>query len=210
MTKVEAIQALMKEYNGIITWEVLYNDIEKYYPDAKKSTEWKAGLRGVLYRELNKKFKKIDKSVYALIDYDEKQLVADSDKFIVTEKEVLSTVRTQQAKFRNDLLKALKICPITLVSDKRLLVASHIKPWCLSNDSEKLDINNGFILTPLFDKLFDSGLITFTSQKKMFISSSLSNATVKRLNLRQDYYEHLPTEGRERYLEFHNDKIFIK
>lgn len=199
----------MIEYNGVITWEVLYNEIERYYPNAKKSTEWKAGLRGVLYRELGKKFKRIDKSVYALIDYDEKKLIADSDNYLITEKEVLTVVRTQQAKFRKELLKHLKYCPITLVNDQRLLVASHIKPWCLSNDREKVDIFNGFILTPLYDKLFDSGLITFTSKKRMYISPSLSKSTVQKLNLHNEYYSNLPVEGREKYLEFHNDKIFI-
>lgn len=209
MTKVEAIQALMQEYNGVVTWELLYNEIERYYPNAKKSPEWKAGLRGVLYRDLGKKFKRLDKSVYALIDYDEQNLIAKHTENIVTEKEVLTVVRTQQAKFRDDLLEQLKVCPITMVSDKRILVASHIKPWCLSNDTEKLDVFNGFILTPLYDKLFDRGLITFTENKMMYISPSLSKNTVKCLNLHNGFFKNLPTEGREGYLKFHNDKIFI-
>jgi hypothetical protein len=29
-------------------------------------------------------------------------------------------------------------CPITLISDDRLLIASHIKPWVASDDFEKL------------------------------------------------------------------------
>ncbi len=209
MTKVEAIQALMNEYNGVVTWEVLYNEIERYYPNVKNSSEWKAGLRGVLYRELGKKFKRIDKSVYALIDYNEKNLIAQSENCLITEKEILTVVRTQQAKFRDSLLKQLKFCPITMIKDKRLLVASHIKPWCLSNDIEKLDVYNGFILTPLYDKLFDSGLITFTSKKMMYISPTLSKDTIQKFNLKNEYYSNLPIEGREKYLEFHNDKIFL-
>lgn len=209
MTKVEAIQALMREYNGVVTWELLYNEIERYYPNAKKSTDWKAGLRGVLYRELGNKFKRIDKSVYALIDYNEENLIANHTDLLITEKEVLTVVRTQQSKFRDNLLNQMKFCPITMVNDKRLLVASHIKPWCLSNDIEKLDVFNGFILTPLYDKLFDSGLITFTSNKMTYISPSLSQNTIKCLNLHNEFLSNLPTEGREKYLEFHNEKIFI-
>lgn len=209
MTKVEAIQALMREYNGVVTWELLYNEIERYYPNAKKSTDWKAGLRGVLYRELGNKFKRIDKSVYALIDYNEENLIANHTDILITEKEVLTVVRTQQSKFRDNLLNQMKFCPITMVNDKRLLVASHIKPWCLSNDIEKLDVYNGFILTPLYDKLFDSGLITFTSNKMMYISPSLSQNTIKCLNLHNEFLSKLPTEGREKYLKFHNEKIFI-
>ncbi len=40
MTKVEAIKQLLKDNGGIATWEIIYNEIEKYYPDAKKSREW--------------------------------------------------------------------------------------------------------------------------------------------------------------------------
>lgn len=211
MTKVEAIRALMNEYHGVVTWEILYNEIERYYPNAKRSSDWKAGLRGVLYRELGKRFKRIDKSVYALIDYNEQNLIADTEHIdsLVTEKEVLAVVRTQQSKFRDDLLKKLKFCPVTMVSDKRLLVASHIKPWCVSNNTERLDVFNGFVFTPLYDTLFDRGLITFTADKMMHISPSLSKNTVKYLNLRNVLLTRLPTEGRENYLKFHNEKIFI-
>ncbi len=210
MTKTEAISKLMEEYNGVITLELLYNEIIKYYPEAKKSKEWKAGLRGVLYRDVGKKFKKLDNATYALIDYNLTDLISGNEKIKATEKEVLVIVRTQQYKFRENLLKTLKVCPITNVSDKRLLVASHIKPWCLSNDREKMDIYNGFILSPLYDKLFDTGLITFTTQKKMYISPTLSQTTVQRLNLKSGYYDKIPVKGREKYLEFHNDKIFVK
>ena len=210
MTKVEAIEALMHEYNGIITLEIIYNEIEKYYPNAKSSNEWKSGLRGVLYRELGKKFKRIDKSIYSLIDYDERNLIVPQKDLLITEQEVLSIVRTQQQNFRKKLLNHLNLCPITLINDKRLLVASHIKPWCLSNNDERVDIYNGFMLSPLYDKLFDSGLITFTDQKELLESSSLSEDTIKMLNINTVIYDKLPVKGREKYLEFHNEKIFIK
>lgn len=210
MTKVEAIKALMNEYGGIVTLELIYNEITKYYPNAKNSVQWQAGLRGVLYRELGKMFKRIDKSTYALIDYDERNLVSCDNINEITEKEILTIVRTQQYKFRKNLLKHLKFCPITFVSDKRLLVASHIKPWSLSNSQEKLDINNGFIFSPLYDKLFDTGLITFNLEKRLIISPSLSNDAAEKLNIKSQIYNRLPIEGREEYLKFHNEKIFIR
>ena len=54
MTKVEAIKRVLEDNGGIATWEIIYNEIEKYYPEAKVSTEWQAGIRGVLYREIQK------------------------------------------------------------------------------------------------------------------------------------------------------------
>jgi len=210
MTKVEAIKALMKEYNGVISLKILYSEIEKYYPGAKKSQEWQAGLRGVLYRDLGKSFKRLDNSLYSLIDYNEFDLLPNFCKEdIVTEKEAVVKIRTLQRKYRKELLKELKFCPITGISDERLLVASHIKPWCWSSDKEKLDVNNGFIFSPLYDKLFDIGLITFTDRKELILSSTLSEMTVSRLNLKSQIYDDLPVKGRERYLLFHNEKIFI-
>ncbi len=75
MTKVEAIQKVLEDNNGTASLYVIYQNIEKYYPTAKQSKQWEAGIRGVLYREIrnNKKFKKIGLSIYALKDYIEEQ-----------------------------------------------------------------------------------------------------------------------------------------
>ena len=40
MTKVEVIKKLMEDSGGSVTWEMIYNNIEKYYPAAKASKEW--------------------------------------------------------------------------------------------------------------------------------------------------------------------------
>ncbi|HHQ4534960.1 HNH endonuclease [Aeromonas veronii] len=53
-------------------------------------------------------------------------------------------------------------CRVTGVSNKVLLIASHIKPWCKCDNIERLDGNNGLLLSPHIDKLFDRGWITFT------------------------------------------------
>mgnify|MGYP000857093924 FL=1 len=75
MTKVEAIAKVMEENGGVASLDIIYKNIIKYYPSAKKSKEWAAGIRGVLYRELknNRRFKKIGLSIYALSDYQEEQ-----------------------------------------------------------------------------------------------------------------------------------------
>jgi predicted restriction endonuclease len=43
-----------------------------------------------------------------------------------------------------------------------LLIASHIKPWAKCDGNEKVDVYNGFLLSPNFDRLFDQGFITFS------------------------------------------------
>lgn len=118
--------------------------------------------------------------------------------------------RNGQGKYRSELLEECPFCPITMVNDDRLLIASHIKPWAVSTDKEKIDSKNGFMLTPLYDKLFDRGFITFTDNKHMLVSNWLSPSNCKRLNLKNDsYFPHLPiNEKRKEYLKFHRESVF--
>jgi hypothetical protein len=71
MTKIEAIRKVMEDNNGVASWNIIYNNIGKYYSTAKDSIEWEAGIRGVLYREIreNRNFKKIGLGIFALKDY---------------------------------------------------------------------------------------------------------------------------------------------
>lgn len=76
MTKVDAIEKVMIDNGGSATLQVIYDNIERYYPSAKVSKDWSAGIRGVLYRELSHgtRFKKIGLSIYALADYTEEKI----------------------------------------------------------------------------------------------------------------------------------------
>ena len=212
MTKVEAIKKVLEDNGGIATWEIIYNEIEKYYPEAKKSKEWSAGIRGVLYREIknDKSFKKIDEGTYSLADYDINKLVL-SPKDLITTKDVLTAIRIGQSEFRKKLIASLKKCPITGIDDIRILTASHIKPWTQSTNPERLDMRNGFLFSPTFDRLFDRGLISFSDSKVLLVSDSFSESNLSKLNLsRKQIITDLPITGREEYLEYHRNKIFIR
>lgn len=116
--------------------------------------------------------------------------------------------RVGQGKYRSELLKLSPFCPITLVSDDRLLIASHIKPWAKSNEFEKTDPLNGFMLTPTFDFLFDRGFMSFTDDKKTILSPFLSNMTYSKLGISDNKtFSHLPIDGRKEYLDYHRTEI---
>lgn len=209
MTKVDAIKKVLEDNKGVAIWSVIYNQIEKYYPEIRKPKDWKAGVRGVLYRDIGKNFKMLEEGVVALIDYDENNLVLNED-IEDTSKSVQTKIRIGQEKFRKNLLKHLKECPITGINDQRILLASHIKPWAISTNEERLDIHNGFILSPTVDKLFDKGLITFENNKNLIISSTLSKSNIDKIGIISGKkYLKLPTENRIGYLEFHRKNIFI-
>lgn len=86
----------------------------------------------------------------------------------VTEKLQLTKARIGQGDFRKKLEIIEPACRVTGVTNKALLIASHIKPWskCDTN-AERLDGHNGLLLSPHIDKLFDRGWITFTDAGDM-------------------------------------------
>lgn len=136
----------------------------------------------------------------------------ENDANITTpERETIIKSRIGQGKYREELLKECPYCPITMVNDERLLIASHIKPWVESNNFEKTDSKNGFMFTPTYDKLFDRGFISFENDGTMLVSPWISPMNQKRLNIfNGKKIKMLPTEGREAYLFYHRECVFKK
>lgn len=118
--------------------------------------------------------------------------------------------RDGQGKYREQLLEQCHFCPITMISDERLLIASHIKPWAASNDTEKTDPCNGYMLSPMIDKLFDRGFITFTESRHIVLSEFISPYTWKQIVLKNDtFYSAIPMDDKRiEYLKFHHNSVF--
>lgn len=98
---------------------------------------------------------------------------------------------------------------LSTIGNKNLLIASHIKPWSESEANEKLDIDNGFLMCPSHDKLFDQGWITFDDNGKIIISKGLSLEDKILLGVKDDMSIIL-TKGNRMYLAYHRSKIFEK
>lgn len=127
------------------------------------------------------------------------------------EKEQIVRARKGQGEYRRKLIAECPFCPITLVTDDRLLIASHIKPWVKSDNREKTDPKNGFMFTPTYDFLFDRGFISFEDNGTIVISPWLSKMTLSKLNLAPGKrYPLLQVKNREKYLEYHRKNIFKK
>jgi len=222
LTYSEAIEMVMNENGGFAPLKYIYENIEKYRKKTGKTPDNTIQERV----QRDDRFTRIALGIYGLTEflenieeYDLGFFTAQENKIIfkkkkqidITEKIVQQKIRVGQNRFRSDLLKSLKKCPITQIDEKRLLIASHIKPWIHSNNKERLDPNNGFLLSPLYDKLFDKGigLITFTAEKEILISKRLSSENRARLGVNtMDYIADLPISGREEFLEYHRKYIF--
>lgn len=125
-----------------------------------------------------------------------------------TEKDYVSKGRLGQGQFRNDLLEAYGgACPVTGIENPELLVASHIKPWKVCSNAERLDPQNGILLSALVDRLFDRGLITFGDDGRMIFSPRISPLDRNKIGLDDTHPLKLPERSR-RYMSYHRSVEF--
>lgn len=122
-----------------------------------------------------------------------------------TERLNLVKSRIGQGVFRQKVLAHWRVCAVTGFKDTNLLVASHIKPWRSCNSLERLDQFNGLLLTPNLDKVFDSGLITFSPAGPITLSPQLTEP--EKLGISADMRVSLHAQHQP-FMEFHRDMVF--
>lgn len=130
----------------------------------------------------------------------------------ITEREQTVKTRIGQGLFRVRVGAFEKACRLTGITNPRLLVASHIKPWRDSTTEERLDGANGLLLTPHVDRLFDRGLISFEDNGNVKVSPRLTSGDLERLGLREVAQRNTGTfKQRQRvYLEYHRNSVYVK
>ena len=84
-----------------------------------------------------------------------------------------------------------------------LLCASHIKPWRLSTNRERLDGFNGLALTPHFDQAFDAGFVSFQDDGEILLSRRLPAFDAHALGIRPGLRLGGVESGHIPYLQFH-------
>lgn len=130
------------------------------------------------------------------------------------DRDVIISTRVNQQFFRNTLLVNYNShCCLTGLSNQKLLVASHIKPWKASDPkTERLAPDNGLLLNALHDRAFDQGLITITKDLKIIVSSMVRHEAPEDEYLWRYNGERitLPKQSspRAEFIEYHNDMVF--
>jgi hypothetical protein len=127
-----------------------------------------------------------------------------------TEKESLISARRGQGRYRQDLERVEIGCRLTGIIDRRHLRASHIKPWFVSNDHEKLDPNNGLLLSPHVDHLFVRGYISFTDEGEPMVSKALNPVVLSAWGLTAPKSKKAFSEKQRVYLAYHRKSVFEK
>lgn len=127
---------------------------------------------------------------------------------------VVNNVRLSevQDELRKRLIKKYNCrCLLCNITNKELLIASHIRPvWDCEDIYQKADLENVFLLCAIHDKLFDRCLISFSFiDGKIMVSDKLTDEEIKLCNLDLNYKlpEEMLTEKRIEYLIWHNDEF---
>lgn len=137
--------------------------------------------------------------------------IEDVEESQVTEKDALVKARVGQGKFRKLVIDYWSgECAITKFPNTGLLVASHIKPWAISNNKDRLDPYNGLLLSPNYNALFDRFLISFSSEGKIMKSDLVDWADLKKLDIQKGVVLDRLTPKHHLFLENHQELMKSK
>jgi hypothetical protein len=116
--------------------------------------------------------------------------------------------RRGQGVFRQNVFSREPRCRVTGIADSRFLRASHIKPWRVSSDIEKIDGNNGLMLAPHVDVLFDQGYISFADNGALLVSSQLDLSILEAWGIDKSVNSGVFSAAQSQYLQYHRDHEF--
>jgi len=191
-----------------IVWGSIYED-EWGWDDTKEACPAASYNKSIISctSEIEKSYYSLDSKI-DLVDV-AVQIEADVNKSGIEgkEKEAIVKIRVNQSEFRSELLKRYNKCCLCGVSNDDLLIASHIKPWSVSEPKERLDIDNGFILCPSHDKLFDKGYISFDDEGDILISDRLNETDRIFMNI-NERMKVAVTSDNKKYLKYHRENVF--
>ena len=146
--------------------------------------------------------------------WEEHQLSAiQSDEYLMeTEKQSIVLARRGQGLFRQRVSSVERACRVTKVSQPEYLRASHSKPWRDSSNEERLNGENGLLLTPDVDLLFDRGFLSFEDNGKVLVSPVADLTAMSKMGLTGDLLGNVGafSEGQKQFLQFHRESIFLE
>jgi hypothetical protein len=151
----------------------------------------------------------------SILDWEEhlRDEIGSDETLAQTEKEQVIMARRGQGLFRQNVQRLERFCRVTKVDRPEHLRASHCKPWrdCETN-VERLNGENGLLLTPSIDHLFDRGFISFENNGELLISPVAHHASLNRMNVPTDTRVNVGafSEGQKEFLEFHRNSVFLK
>jgi putative restriction endonuclease len=126
----------------------------------------------------------------------------------VTEKEAIIKSRIGQGKFRKNAFELWKSCAVTGFAKRNVLVASHIKPWRVSNNEERITPHNSLVLLPTLDKLFDKGYISFETSGQIQLANTINQSDLLKAGITKELKLREVPSTIKPFLEYHQEYVF--
>lgn len=141
----------------------------------------------------------------------EERVVADTS-IRETERDAIIRARQGQGLFKQRVMQIERLCRITGVKNPAHLVASHCKPWRDSSNEERLNGENGLLLTPSVDHLFDRGFIGFEDSGRLIVSPVAHTASLQRMGVETQRMVNVGSfsEGQRKFLDFHRNEVLLR
>jgi hypothetical protein len=138
--------------------------------------------------------------------------VADDVSIPETDRLAIIRARKGQGLFKERVSRIESQCRITGVDNPNHLVASHCKPWRDATNEERLDGENGLLLTPSIDHLFDRGFIGFEDNGRLIISPAAHLPSLLRMGVDTTATLNVGsfTSGQRRFLDFHRNAVLLR
>lgn len=129
-----------------------------------------------------------------------------------TQRLALVLARRGQGLFRERVRRIESRCRITGVDRIEHLRASHCKPWRDCDNQERLDAENGLLLTPSIDHLFDRGFLSFQDEGRVLLSPVAHPGSLVRMGVAVDREIDVGsfTARQRAFLEYHRDAVFLR
>jgi len=129
-----------------------------------------------------------------------------------TQREAIIHARRGQGLFKQRVGEIETKCRITGVDNAVHLVASHCKPWRHSTNEERLNGENGLLLTPSIDHLFDRGFIGFEDSGVLILSPVAHHPSLERMGVETKRITNVGgfTEGQKKFLDFHRNSVLLR
>ena len=129
-----------------------------------------------------------------------------------TDREAIIRARRGHGLFKQRVMEIEQRCRITGVTNPVHLIASHCKPWRDSTNEERLNGENGLLLTPSIDHLFDRGFIGFEDSGTLIISPVAHKQSLEHMGIETKVVVNVGgfTEGQRLFLEFHRNAVLLK
>jgi putative restriction endonuclease len=129
-----------------------------------------------------------------------------------TERESLIVARRGQGLFKDRVMRIERFCRVTKVENPVHLRASHCKPWRDSSNEERLNGENGLLLTPSIDHLFDRGFISFEDAGRLIISPVAHSESLRRMGVETEAPVNVGvfSQGQRAFLEYHRNSVLLQ